>query len=200
MAVLGGFQARHRTNSRCCLARTRIEPTVRATCCRRQSFDPPPPDPQIVGLYITAQASGSRPGVARDQTEVSRGWIEFFPDMGVAGYVAGQDRLARGRNWSRLVRRHLPGCRTSGLAEVCPHCPWGPLFRRVTGQGETVGAERLNDQEVARAGQAHGLGCRCARRSHRRREQKFSGHSLRASSAELDERYVQKAAATPAPR
>ncbi|TIX36906.1 MAG: integrase, partial [Mesorhizobium sp.] len=27
--------------------------------CRRQSFDPLPPDPQIVGLYITAQASGS---------------------------------------------------------------------------------------------------------------------------------------------
>lgn len=26
----------------------------------------------------------------------------------------------------------------------------GPLFRRVTGQGKTVGAERLNDQEVAR--------------------------------------------------
>lgn len=77
----------------------------------------------------------------------------------------------------------------------------GPLFRRVTGQGETVGAERLNDQGAARLVKRTALaaGVR-GDLTEGEREQKFSGHSLRAPSAELDERYVQKAAATPAPR
>jgi len=70
----------------------------------------------------------------------------------------------------------------------------GPLFRRV--QRGKVGAERLNDRHVARlvkrlalaAGVRGDLG-------EDERAQKFSGHSLRAglaSSAEVDERYVQK--------
>ncbi|PWJ88210.1 hypothetical protein C8D77_112104 [Mesorhizobium loti] len=86
--------------------------------------------------------------VARDQTEDGRGWINFS-GQGRAGYVAGQDRLARGRNWSRLVRRHLPGRRPVGLVEACPYCAW-PLFRGVTGQGKVLGADRLNGQQVAR--------------------------------------------------
>jgi len=32
--------------------------------CRRQGFSPTPPDPQIVGLYITALASGTAAGTA----------------------------------------------------------------------------------------------------------------------------------------
>jgi integrase len=70
----------------------------------------------------------------------------------------------------------------------------GPLFRRVT--GKQVGAERLNDRHVARlvkrAALAAGLR---GDLSEREREAKFAGHSLRAglaSSAEVDERYVQK--------
>jgi integrase len=70
----------------------------------------------------------------------------------------------------------------------------GPLFRRVA-KGK-AGAERLNDRHVARlvkrtalaAGVRGDLG-------ESERAQKFSGHSLRAglaSSAEVDERYVQK--------
>jgi integrase len=70
----------------------------------------------------------------------------------------------------------------------------GPVFRRVVGRG--VGPERLNDRHVARlvkrlavvAGLRSDL-------SEAEREALFSGHSLRAglaSSAEIDERYVQK--------
>lgn len=47
---------------------------------------------------------------------------------------------------------------------------YGPLFRRVTGQGNKIGRERLNDQQVARLVKRAGLAC----------------------SAEVDERYVPK--------
>ena len=72
----------------------------------------------------------------------------------------------------------------------------GPLFRRVIGQGKTVAVDRLNDQEVARLVKRTALaaGVR-GDLSEGERGQKFSGHSLRAglaSSAEVDERYVQK--------
>ena len=72
----------------------------------------------------------------------------------------------------------------------------GPLFRRVTGQGKQVGPDRLNDQQVARLVKRTALaaGVR-GDLTEGEREQKFSGHSLRAglaSSAEIDERYVQK--------
>ena len=73
---------------------------------------------------------------------------------------------------------------------------YGPLFRRVTGQGKAVGSERLNDKEVARLVKraAMAAGVR-GDLSEIERAFKFSGHSLRAglaSSAEVDERYVQK--------
>jgi integrase len=72
----------------------------------------------------------------------------------------------------------------------------GPLFRRVTGQGKSVGADRLNDKEVARLVKRAALaaGVR-GDLSEIERAFKFSGHSLRAglaSSAEVDERFVQK--------
>lgn len=41
--------------------------SILSAWCRRQAFEPLPPDPQVVGLYITAQASGS----ARDKKSVS---------------------------------------------------------------------------------------------------------------------------------
>jgi len=259
--------------------------------CRRQSFDPSRPDPQTVGLYITAQASGTgrdKKAVAtierrlssltwnyaqrgqsldrkdrhiatvlagirnthaapprqkeavlrddlvamletldrgtlrglrdramlllgfagglrrseivgldlgRDQTEDGRGWIEFFPYKGVLV-------ILRGKTGWREVE--------IGRGSSDPTCPvvalqaWlkfariahGPLFRRVTGQGKTVGVDRLNDQEVARLVKRTALaaGLR-GDLSESERGQKFSGHSLRAglaSSAEVDERYVQK--------
>jgi len=70
----------------------------------------------------------------------------------------------------------------------------GPLFRRVVGR--QLGAEPLNDRHVARLVKrlAVAAGLR-ADLSEAEREALFSGHSLRAglaSSAEIDERYVQK--------
>lgn len=113
------------------------------------SFDPQPPDPQIVGLYITAQPSGSRPGITRDHTDVGRGWIEFFPDMGVLVTLRGKTgwrEVEIGRGSSDATCPVVALQAWLKFARIAH----GPLFRRVTGQGETVGAERLNDQEVAR--------------------------------------------------
>ncbi len=72
----------------------------------------------------------------------------------------------------------------------------GPLFRRVKGQGKDVGSDRLNDKEIARLVKRAALaaGVR-GDLSEVERAFKFSGHSLRAglaSSAEVDERHVQK--------
>ena len=72
----------------------------------------------------------------------------------------------------------------------------GPLFRRVFGDGKTVGADRMVDKHVARLVKrtAMAAGVRGDLAEGERRN-KFSGHSLRAglaSSAEVDERWVQK--------
>lgn len=72
----------------------------------------------------------------------------------------------------------------------------GPLFRRVTGKGKNVGPDRMNDQEVARLVKRTAIeaGVRGDLSEHDR-QKLFAGHSLRAglaSSAEVDERYVQK--------
>ncbi|WP_109670792.1 site-specific integrase [Mesorhizobium loti] len=133
--------------------------------------------------------------VGRDQTEDSSGWIEFFPDKGVLVTLRGKT------GWREVE---------IGRGSADATCPvvalqiWlklarighGPLFRRVAGQGKKVGAERLNDQEVARLVKRTALaaGVR-GDLSEGDRATKFSGHSLRAglaSSAEVDERYVQK--------
>jgi integrase len=130
----------------------------------------------------------------RDQTEDGRGWVEIL-DKGMLVRLRGKTgwrevEVGRGSSdgtcpvvaletWLRLAR----------IAH-------GPLFRRVTCQGKAVGANRLNDQEVARLVKRTALaaGVR-GDLPEGEREQKFEGHSLRsgfASSAEVDERYVQK--------
>lgn len=132
--------------------------------------------------------------IDRDQTEDGRGWIEIL-DKGMLVSLRGKTgwrevEVARGssdatcpvvavQTWLKLAR----------IAH-------GPLFRRVTGQGKAVGADRLNDQEVARLVKRTALaaGVRGDLPGGERRKL-FSGHSLRAglaSSAEVDERYVQK--------
>ncbi len=133
--------------------------------------------------------------VGRDQTEGSSGWIEIFPGKGILVTLRGKTgwrevEIGRGsadatcpvvalKTWLELAR----------LAH-------GPLFRRVTGQGKRVGAERLSDQEVARLVKRAALaaGVR-GDLPEGEREKLFAGHSLRAglaSSAEVDERHVQK--------
>jgi integrase len=132
--------------------------------------------------------------VGRDQTEDSSGWIEIL-DKGLLVTLRGKTgwrevEIVRGSSdatcpivaletWLKLAR----------IAH-------GPLFRRVTGQGKAVGAERLNDQEVARLVKRTALaaGVR-GDLPEGERGKMFAGHSLRAglaTSAEVDERYVQK--------
>ncbi|MER8962612.1 site-specific integrase [Mesorhizobium sp. M0701] len=133
--------------------------------------------------------------VGRDQTEDGRGWVEIFADKGLLVTLRGKTgwrevEIGRGssdatcpvvalQTWLRLAR----------IAH-------GPLFRRVAGQGRAVGADRLNDQEVARLVKRTALAARVrGDLSEGERAKKFAGHSLRAglaSSAEVDERYVQK--------
>jgi integrase len=138
---------------------------------------------EIVGLDL-----------ARDQTEDGRGWIEIF-DKGMLVTLRGKT------GW-----REVEIGRGSGDA-TCPVIAletWlkfarighGPLFRRVTGEGKKVGADRLGDKEVARLVKRAALaaGVR-GDLPEGERAGKFAGHSLRsglASSAEVDERYVQK--------
>jgi integrase len=131
----------------------------------------------------------------RDQTEDSSGWIEFFPDKGILVTLRGKTgwrEVEIGRGSSDAT------CPVVGLQTWLKfsRIGHGPLFRRVAGQGKQVGAERLNDQEVARLVKRTALaaGVR-GDLSEGDRATKFSGHSLRAglaSSAEVDERYVQK--------
>ncbi|WP_375162760.1 site-specific integrase [Mesorhizobium sp. Mes31] len=132
--------------------------------------------------------------VGRDQTQDGRGWVEIL-DKGLLVTLRGKT------GW-----REVEVGRGSSDA-TCPivaletwlkfaRIAHGPLFRRVTGQGKVVGPDRLNDKEVARLVKRTTLaaGVR-GNLSEGERAQIFSGHSLRAglaSSAEADERYVQK--------
>ena len=132
--------------------------------------------------------------VARDQTEDGRGWIEVL-DKGVLVTLRGKTGwrdVEIGRGSSDTTCPVVAVQTWLKLARI----GHGPLFRRVTGQGKAVGSERLNDQEVARLVKRAALsaGVR-GDLSEGERKEKFAGHSLRAglaSSAEVDERYVQR--------
>jgi integrase len=264
-----------------------------ASWCRRQGVEMFPPDPQVVGLYIAACASGTRTGdrkpnsvstIERRLSSLSwnfaqrgqqldrkdrhiatvmagirnkhaapprqkeavlpedliamletleRGSLRGLRDRAmlllgfagglrrseVVGLDVGRDQTEDGRGWVEILEKgmlvRLRG--KTGWREVeigrgssdatCPvvaletwlkfaRVAHGPLFRRVTGQGKAVGANRLNDQEVARLVKRTALaaGVRGDLPEGERRNL-FAGHSLRsglASSAEVDERYVQK--------
>lgn len=86
---------------------------------------------------------------SRDQTEDGRGWIEFFPGKGVLVTLRGKTgwrevEIGRGSSDATCPVVTLETWLKFG------RIAHGPLFRRVTGQGKTVGFDRLNDQEVAR--------------------------------------------------
>jgi integrase len=138
---------------------------------------------EIVGLDLKA-----------NQTEDGRGWIEIL-DKGMLIVLRGKT------GWREVEVGRGSADATCPVAAIETWIKFaklahGPLFRRVTGQGKAVGSERLNDKEVARlvkrAAMAAGIRSDL---SEIERAIKFSGHSLRAglaSSAEIDERYVQK--------
>lgn len=133
--------------------------------------------------------------VVRDDHSDGHGWIEIFPDQGVLITLRGktgwrQVEVGRGtsdqtcpvaalENWIRFGR----------IAR-------GPLFRRIFKDNKTVDVERLSDKHVARLVKQTALaaGVR-SDLPEGERALLFSGHSLRAglaSSADIEERYIQK--------
>ncbi|RYH67277.1 MAG: integrase [Alcaligenaceae bacterium] len=138
---------------------------------------------EIVGLDLN-----------RDETEDGRGWVEFL-DKGIIVTLRGKTgwrEVEIGRGSSDATCPVVALQTWLKLARI----GHGPLFRRVTGQGKEVGADRLNDREIARlvkrAAMAAGIRGDLAEDE---RGARFAGHSLRAglaSSAEVEERYVQK--------
>lgn len=132
--------------------------------------------------------------VGRDQTEDSSGWVEIL-DKGMLLTLRGKTgwrEVEVGRGSSDATCPVVALQTWLKFARIVH----GRLFRRVTGQGKAVGADRLNDQEVARLVKRTALaaGVR-GDLPEGQRGKLFAGHSLRsglASSAEVDERYVQK--------
>ena len=132
--------------------------------------------------------------VGREQTEDGGGWVEIL-DKGMLVTLRGKTgwrEVEIGRGSSDATCPVVALQTWLKLARI----GHGPLFRRVTGQGKDVGPDRLTDQQVARLVKRAALaaGVR-GDLSEGEREEKFAGHSLRAglaSSAEVDERYVQK--------
>ncbi|MDI7865017.1 site-specific integrase [Rhizobiaceae bacterium n13] len=130
----------------------------------------------------------------RDQSEDGRGWIEIL-DKGLLLTLRGKT----GWREVEVGRGSAPSTCPVDAVETWikfAKIAKGPFFRRVRGQGKDVGPERLNDQEVARLVKRTALaaGVR-GDLTQGERAKKFSGHSLRAglaSSAEVDERHVQK--------
>ena len=132
--------------------------------------------------------------LGRDQTEDGHGWIEIL-EKGLLINLRGKT------GWREVEVGRGSSDATCPMVAIQTWIKFaklgqGPLFRRVKGKGKDVGPERLNDQEVARLVKRTALaaGVR-GDLSEGERAGKFSGHSLRAglaSSAEADERYVQK--------
>jgi integrase len=128
----------------------------------------------------------------RTEDGLSGGWIEFFDD--------GLLLTLRGKTgWREVEIGRGSSDATCPLAALETWLKFarisiGPVFRRVV--GGKVGAERLTDRHVARLVKHAALAAGVRRDlTEGERERKFSGHSLRAglaSSAEVDERYVQK--------
>ena len=128
----------------------------------------------------------------REDSLEGTGWPEFFDD-GVLLTLRGKT------GWREVEIGRGSKDATCPVAALQAWLKFariarGPLFRAVVGR--KVGSESLNDRHIARFVKrlAVAAGVR-GDLSERDREEKFSGHSLRAglaSSAEIDERYVQK--------
>ncbi|MER9273620.1 site-specific integrase [Mesorhizobium sp. M0643] len=137
---------------------------------------------EIVGLDVVRDDHGD-------------GWIEIFADKGVLVTLRGKTgwrEVEVGRGSSDL------SCPVVALETWIRlgRIGRGPLFRRIFKDNKTVDVERLSDKHVARLVKQTALaaGVR-ADLPEGERALLFSGHSLRAglaSSADIEERYVQK--------
>ena len=132
--------------------------------------------------------------VGKDDTPDSGGWVEILDDGAVLTLNAktGWREVEIGRGSSGQ------SCPVNALEQWLHFAKidFGPVFVRTSRDGKRTLDTRLSDKHVARLIKATVLksGIR-ADLSDKERLALFSGHSLRAglaSSAEVDERYVQK--------
>ena len=132
--------------------------------------------------------------VHKDDTPDSGGWIEFFDGGALLTLNAktGWREVEVGRGSSDQT------CPVHALEQWLHFAKidYGPVFVRTSRDGKRALEARLSDKHVARLIKATVLksGVRSDLPEAKRLEM-FSGHSLRAglaSSAEVDERYVQK--------
>lgn len=139
---------------------------------------------EIVGLDIV-----------RDDHSDGHGWIEIFPGQGVLVTLRGKTgwrEVEVGRGASEQTCPVVALERWIRFGRIAR----GPLFRRIFKDNKTVDVERLSDKHVARLVKQTALaaGVR-SDLPEGERAGLFAGHSLRAglaSSAEIEERYVQK--------
>ena len=144
---------------------------------------------EIVGLDI-----------GKNDTDEGRGWVEILAG-GAVLHIKGKTgwrEVEIGRGTSDQT------CPVHALEEWLHYgkIDFGPVFRRVYRENGGVGPERLSDKHVVRLIKRlvleTGIGLdrpALSKLSDEKRANVFAGHSLRAglaSSAEVDERYVQK--------
>ena len=139
---------------------------------------------EIVGLDIV-----------RDDQSDGHGWIEIFPEQGVLVTLRGKT------GWREVEVGRGASDNTCPVAALERWIRFGkiargPLFRRIFKDNTTVDVERLSGKHVARLVKQTALaaGIR-SDLPDGERVLLFAGHSLRAglaSSAEIEERYVQK--------
>lgn len=174
--------------------------------------------PQDLLAMLETLDRGSLRGL-RDRAMLLIGFAGGLRRSEIVGLDRGREQTADGCGWVELLEKGLlvtlrgkTGWREVeiGRGSAPSTCPvtaletWldfariahGPLFRRVTARGKAVGPDRLNAQQVARLVKRAALaaGVR-GDLPEGERVALFAGHSLRAglaSSAEVDERYVQK--------
>jgi len=133
--------------------------------------------------------------VVRDDHSDGAGWIEIFRDQGVLVTLRGKT------GWREVEVGRGASDHTCPVVALETWIRFGriargPLFRRIFKDNKTVDVERLSSKHVARLVKQTVLAAGV--RSDLPEEERvllFAGHSLRAglaSSAEIEERYVQK--------
>ena len=146
------------------------------------------------GRPATGLALYPQINIGREESEDGRGWIERH-DGGLVLRLRGKTgwrevEIARGSSDQT--------CPVHALTQWLHYAriDFGPLFVAVSRNGLKPTTERLSDKHIARLIKA--CACEAGLRPdlpEAERVRLFSGHSLRtglASSAEVDERYVQK--------